>query len=140
MVIVSHDREFLDQLCTKIVETEFGVATTYKVCALASCLHACISFTPFPGLSGAASVWQLRCKLRLIAAWHIWTVSLCAAGQLHRIHSCQRGKYCCSMGCLGKTAKGSCTPGAEEQLCSLAKLLTGLMPTLHLICAAIPQA
>lgn len=30
MVIVSHDREFLDQLCTKIVETEFGVATTYK--------------------------------------------------------------------------------------------------------------
>ena len=31
MVIVSHDREFLDQLCTKIVETEHGVATTYKV-------------------------------------------------------------------------------------------------------------
>jgi ATPase subunit of ABC transporter with duplicated ATPase domains len=30
MVIVSHDREFLDQLCTKIVETEFGRATTYK--------------------------------------------------------------------------------------------------------------
>ena len=30
MVIVSHDREFLDQLCTKIVETERGVATTYK--------------------------------------------------------------------------------------------------------------
>ena len=30
MVIVSHDREFLDQLCTKIVETEFGKATTYK--------------------------------------------------------------------------------------------------------------
>ena len=29
MVIVSHDREFLDQLCTKIVETERGVATTY---------------------------------------------------------------------------------------------------------------
>jgi ATPase subunit of ABC transporter with duplicated ATPase domains len=29
MVIVSHDREFLDQLCTKIVETEGGVATTY---------------------------------------------------------------------------------------------------------------
>lgn len=24
MVIVSHDREFLDQLCTKIVETELG--------------------------------------------------------------------------------------------------------------------
>ena len=31
MVIVSHDREFLDQLCTKIVETERGVATTFKV-------------------------------------------------------------------------------------------------------------
>jgi len=31
MVIVSHDREFLDNLCTKIVETERGVATTYKV-------------------------------------------------------------------------------------------------------------
>ena len=30
MVIVSHDREFLDQLCTKIVETEFGKATMYK--------------------------------------------------------------------------------------------------------------
>lgn len=30
MVIVSHDREFLDQLCTKIVETELGVSTTYK--------------------------------------------------------------------------------------------------------------
>ena len=30
MVIVSHDREFLDRLCTKIVETESGVATTYK--------------------------------------------------------------------------------------------------------------
>lgn len=29
MVIVSHDREFLDQLCTKIVETERGVSTTY---------------------------------------------------------------------------------------------------------------
>ena len=24
MVIISHDRAFLDQLCTKIVETEFG--------------------------------------------------------------------------------------------------------------------
>uniref|UniRef100_A0A383WHR1 ABC transporter domain-containing protein n=1 Tax=Tetradesmus obliquus TaxID=3088 RepID=A0A383WHR1_TETOB len=30
MVIVSHDREFLDNLATKIVETERGVATTYK--------------------------------------------------------------------------------------------------------------
>lgn len=30
MVVVSHDREFLDQLCTKIVETEHGLATTYK--------------------------------------------------------------------------------------------------------------
>jgi hypothetical protein len=30
MVIVSHDREFLDQLCTKIVETERGVAATFK--------------------------------------------------------------------------------------------------------------
>ena len=29
MVVVSHDREFLDQLCNKIVETEFGVATSY---------------------------------------------------------------------------------------------------------------
>ena len=29
MVVVSHDREFLDQLCTKVVETERGVATTY---------------------------------------------------------------------------------------------------------------
>jgi ATPase subunit of ABC transporter with duplicated ATPase domains len=29
MVIVSHDREFLDQVCTKIVDTEAGVATTY---------------------------------------------------------------------------------------------------------------
>ena len=30
MVIVSHDREFLDQLCNKLVETEMGVATTFK--------------------------------------------------------------------------------------------------------------
>jgi len=30
MVVVSHDREFLDQLCTKIVETEHGLATTYR--------------------------------------------------------------------------------------------------------------
>lgn len=29
MVIISHDRAFLDQLCTKIVETEMGVARTY---------------------------------------------------------------------------------------------------------------
>eukprot|EP00803_Ostreobium_quekettii_P005986 evm.model.scf_345.10 EVM.evm.TU.scf_345.10 scf_345:88024-96610(+) len=29
MVIVSHDREFLDQLCTKIIETERGKATTF---------------------------------------------------------------------------------------------------------------
>ena len=29
MVIVSHDREFLDRLCTSIVETERGVSTTY---------------------------------------------------------------------------------------------------------------
>ena len=29
MVIVSHDREFLDRLSTKIVETERGVSTTY---------------------------------------------------------------------------------------------------------------
>ena len=27
MVIVSHDREFLDRLCTQIVETERGVST-----------------------------------------------------------------------------------------------------------------
>jgi ATPase subunit of ABC transporter with duplicated ATPase domains len=31
MVIVSHDREFLDQLCTKTVEVERGACTTYKV-------------------------------------------------------------------------------------------------------------
>lgn len=30
MVIVSHDRRFLDKLCTKIVEMERGVATTYN--------------------------------------------------------------------------------------------------------------
>jgi len=29
MIIVSHDREFLDRLCTHIVETERGVSTTY---------------------------------------------------------------------------------------------------------------
>jgi ATP-binding cassette subfamily F protein 3 len=29
MVIVSHDREFIDRLCTKIVETERGISTTY---------------------------------------------------------------------------------------------------------------
>ena len=29
MVVVSHDREFLDNVCTKIVETERGEATTY---------------------------------------------------------------------------------------------------------------
>lgn len=30
MVIVSHDRHFLDKLCTKIVEMERGIATTYN--------------------------------------------------------------------------------------------------------------
>ncbi|KAF0894978.1 hypothetical protein E2562_004967 [Oryza meyeriana var. granulata] len=30
MVIISHDRAFLDQLCTKIVETEFGVSKMYR--------------------------------------------------------------------------------------------------------------
>ena len=29
MVIISHDRAFLDQLCTKIVETDIGVSRTY---------------------------------------------------------------------------------------------------------------
>lgn len=29
MVIISHDRAFLDQLCTKIVETDMGVSKTY---------------------------------------------------------------------------------------------------------------
>ncbi|EAW33520.1 ABC-F family ATP-binding cassette domain-containing protein [Lyngbya sp. PCC 8106] len=29
MVIVSHDREFLDRLCTQVVETERGVSTVY---------------------------------------------------------------------------------------------------------------
>jgi ATP-binding cassette subfamily F protein 3 len=29
MVIVSHDREFLDRLCTQIVETERGISSTY---------------------------------------------------------------------------------------------------------------
>ena len=29
IVIVSHDREFLDRLCTQVVETERGVSTTY---------------------------------------------------------------------------------------------------------------
>lgn len=30
MVIVSHDREFLDQVCTKIVDAEGGVCTEYQ--------------------------------------------------------------------------------------------------------------
>ena len=30
MVIISHDRAFLDQLCTKIVETEMGVSKTFE--------------------------------------------------------------------------------------------------------------
>ena len=29
LVVVSHDREFLDRVCTKIVETEFGVTYSY---------------------------------------------------------------------------------------------------------------
>lgn len=29
MVIISHDRAFLDQLCTKVVETDMGVSRTY---------------------------------------------------------------------------------------------------------------
>ena len=29
MVIISHDREFLDRLCTKIVETERGISNVY---------------------------------------------------------------------------------------------------------------
>ncbi|MBX9671760.1 MAG: ATP-binding cassette domain-containing protein [Candidatus Obscuribacterales bacterium] len=30
MVVVSHDRQFLDKICTKIVEMERGIATTYS--------------------------------------------------------------------------------------------------------------
>ena len=30
MVIISHDRAFLDQLCTKIVETDMGVSRTFQ--------------------------------------------------------------------------------------------------------------
>ena len=30
MVIVSHDREFLDRVCNKIVDFEEGVTVTYK--------------------------------------------------------------------------------------------------------------
>ncbi|KZV53738.1 ABC transporter F family member 5-like [Dorcoceras hygrometricum] len=30
MIIISHDRAFLDQLCTKIVETDMGVSRTYE--------------------------------------------------------------------------------------------------------------
>lgn len=30
MVIISHDRAFLDKLCTKIVETDMGVSRTYE--------------------------------------------------------------------------------------------------------------
>ncbi|KAJ3675529.1 hypothetical protein LUZ60_004571 [Juncus effusus] len=30
MVLISHDRAFLDQLCTKIVETDLGVSRTFK--------------------------------------------------------------------------------------------------------------
>jgi len=30
LVVVSHDREFLDRVCTKIVETEFGVTYSYN--------------------------------------------------------------------------------------------------------------
>ncbi|CAA0839187.1 ABC transporter F family member 5 [Striga hermonthica] len=30
MVIISHDRAFLDQLCTKIVDTDMGVSRTYE--------------------------------------------------------------------------------------------------------------
>jgi len=29
MVIVSHDREFLDRVCTKIVDAEGGICTEY---------------------------------------------------------------------------------------------------------------
>eukprot|EP00741_Cyanophora_paradoxa_P005916 tig00000949_g5734.t1 len=32
MVVVSHDRYFLDRICTKIVETERGISTTYNDC------------------------------------------------------------------------------------------------------------
>ena len=32
MVIVSHDREFLDQVCTKIVDAEGGLCTEYQGC------------------------------------------------------------------------------------------------------------
>jgi ATPase subunit of ABC transporter with duplicated ATPase domains len=30
VTVISHDRAFLDQLCTKIAVTEFGVSKTYK--------------------------------------------------------------------------------------------------------------
>lgn len=30
MVVISHDRAFLDQLCTKMVETDMGASKTYE--------------------------------------------------------------------------------------------------------------
>lgn len=51
MVIVSHDRQFLDALCTKIVETERGVTQTYK---------------------GNYSDYQAQKKERVAQQWSAW--------------------------------------------------------------------
>ena len=81
MVIVSHDREFLDQLCTKIVETEHGLATSYK-CAnfyAATCsLLGLFCGDPFPALFLLCSNLHNLYESSITTTLHCWNYTCCS--------------------------------------------------------------
>lgn len=54
MVIVSHDREFLDQVCTKIVDAEGGICNEYDG-----------NYSRFLELKKGKSCWTQRVKVNV---------------------------------------------------------------------------
>lgn len=114
MVIVSHDREFLDQLCTKIVETERGVSATFKGA---------------PGLRGSADVCARAGRggagFGRLAGWQ-----RCTSGALLGLGGC-RG--------VGRAAvmklKGSRSPAADSERLFRTHPASGL---LSLLCCSLP--
>ncbi len=91
MVIVSHDREFLDQLCTKIVETERGISATFKGARGSA------------GLGWSTAGWGEAAR-SVAAAWH----------QL--VYSCREGCRCPSLPQIG----GDCCPASTAQRAAAA--------------------
>lgn len=111
MVIVSHDREFLDQLCTKIVETERGVAATYK----GGCWWAGVGHGGVPGFSThrvavfTADAAAKACTAACAGPTSANLVTMCR--QLHAVCQAEGGAHCPAMGGLGEAAEGDCSAG-----------------------------